>query len=88
MNTELQAALLRVVNQIYVKGVPKGYDLRERADILTNTHPTDDNKVDFLLYALYYCQQQSTNYQRSKIERDAFESIAETCKIEIKRLML
>ena len=88
MNTELQAALLRVVNQIYVKGVPKGCELRERADILTNTHPTDDNKVDFLLFALYYCRDQSRYTQRSQIERDAFESIAQTCKVEIKRLIL
>lgn len=88
MNTKIQAALLTVVNQIYVKGVPKGCELRERADILTNTHPTDDDKVDFLLYAGYYCRDQSRYTQRSKIERDAFESIAETCRIEIKRLIL
>lgn len=90
MNTELQAALLRVVNQIHLSVLPRGCELREQADIITITkvEPTDDRKADFLLYAMFYCREQSRYTQRCEVERAALESLAETCRIEIKRLIL
>lgn len=88
MNDKLQEALLRTVSAIIAAGVEQGEYLRNRADLLTNTHPTDDQKADFLIYGLIYCRAQSTNKKRSHIERGAFKNLADTFRREIKDLMI